>query len=315
MRVLRFLLKGTELRMTYTGSECDSSLTVGHFSVTVWRDSTPLWSATALFEALTLLGSNETTSGGGAMLHAKEAYMKCCDAIRSCGEKATADNLVLGSPEVVAARDAYRAAEIIGTRKVLTKAEVLRAGKQFNGLDLGVSDKVAKAMRTKAISDWTEQQGLLGRVVTVTGIGSYTVATSWNVQEVVCRMQDRGHCQGCGRDVAVVGGFVADHGFRIQWNSREGVCLGSGRPPAEVSVEYTKTRIEGLLRRADEIQLELEVSNAILARPWELTKEQRNSVYQRDELRHFAKHLREGVLPLIGKSLRQVPVADLGSAS
>jgi hypothetical protein len=45
------------------------------------------------------------------------------------------------------------------------------------------------------------------------------------------RIQHRAICFACGRQQAVDGGgYIADHGFTIDWGSRNGRCFGSRRP-------------------------------------------------------------------------------------
>lgn len=42
------------------------------------------------------------------------------------------------------------------------------------------------------------------------------------------RTQYRAECSACGRDHAVDGGGrIADHGYKVEWHSRHGRCLGS----------------------------------------------------------------------------------------
>ena len=43
------------------------------------------------------------------------------------------------------------------------------------------------------------------------------------------RVQYRAICPCCFNDQAIVNGGMADHGFQVQWNSRQGRCFGTGR--------------------------------------------------------------------------------------
>lgn len=44
------------------------------------------------------------------------------------------------------------------------------------------------------------------------------------------RIQLRAQCSVCNRDQAVNGDEIVDHGFTLDWGSRNGRCLGSRRP-------------------------------------------------------------------------------------
>jgi hypothetical protein len=63
------------------------------------------------------------------------------------------------------------------------------------------------------------------------------------------KTQIRGICQCCGREQAVVGGFMSKHGYTVDHGWFEGVCQGQHYAPMEISRERADLTIEQV--RAD----------------------------------------------------------------
>lgn len=57
------------------------------------------------------------------------------------------------------------------------------------------------------------------------------------------RLQYRGNCQACGRNHAVVDGFVAKHGYTVEMGFFNGVCTGHRYAPMQISVDHTESVI------------------------------------------------------------------------
>lgn len=62
----------------------------------------------------------------------------------------------------------------------------------------------------------------------------------------------RGTCQRCGRAQAIdnATGRIAKHGYTVDYGYFNGVCLGSGHEPAEVSVKMTRETMAEVLKEA-----------------------------------------------------------------
>lgn len=60
------------------------------------------------------------------------------------------------------------------------------------------------------------------------------------------RIQIRGECQVCGRDVAIVKGLVAKHGYEVSHHFFNGVCPGAGEPPYQVAKDALEKFCAGL---------------------------------------------------------------------
>lgn len=52
-----------------------------------------------------------------------------------------------------------------------------------------------------------------------------------------------GTCQACGRLQLLPGGRLSDHGYELQHGFRNGVCMGAGHLPLEVSCDIVESSI------------------------------------------------------------------------
>jgi hypothetical protein len=57
-----------------------------------------------------------------------------------------------------------------------------------------------------------------------------------------------GHCQCCGRRQKLPGGILSNHGYTVRAGFFEGVCMGAGHLPFEIS----KDLVETFIARAEE---------------------------------------------------------------
>lgn len=62
-----------------------------------------------------------------------------------------------------------------------------------------------------------------------------------------------GTCQICGSQQRLPGGVMAQHGYRVQWNSFVGVCSGSGQPAFEASRDVLGEEIASLRGREERL--------------------------------------------------------------
>lgn len=58
------------------------------------------------------------------------------------------------------------------------------------------------------------------------------------------RIQMRGNCQVCGRDHAVVDGFVAKHGYKVKHGFFNGICDGQNYAPVQIKKDQAEATIE-----------------------------------------------------------------------
>jgi hypothetical protein len=69
------------------------------------------------------------------------------------------------------------------------------------------------------------------------------------------KIQYRGNCQCCGRDVAVSGpkGIVSAHGYTLDYGFFNGTCQGTHKEPMQNDNSATKAIVEFLLKKAEEM--------------------------------------------------------------
>lgn len=75
-------------------------------------------------------------------------------------------------------------------------------------------------------------------------------------------MQIRGNCQCCGKQQAIVNGFMSKHGYTVNHGWFSGVCSGRNFAPLQISRKHTDdlivqiiNEIPELLAKADKVKL------------------------------------------------------------
>ena len=73
--------------------------------------------------------------------------------------------------------------------------------------------------------------------------------------------QIRGNCQCCGRQQAVINGFMSKHGYTVEQGWFNGVCSGRNHPPLQISRTVTdkiiadiSAEIPELIAKADKVK-------------------------------------------------------------
>lgn len=67
------------------------------------------------------------------------------------------------------------------------------------------------------------------------------------------KIQTRGICQCCGREQAVVNGFMSKHGYTVKQGWFSGVCPGRNYVPMQVSREKTDQLIASITEEVAEL--------------------------------------------------------------